>query len=364
MNIRYCISLYFIITSGNAFSQTLVTNYTLPKIKITDSVYYAEIENQFNTSTCWTFCTNGLFESDLKKRLGITINLSEMFYVRHAYIDKAAQYLATKGKTYFEGGGQFHDVIRVIEKYGIIPENVYAGKLAKAKEHNHTTLDKEMLALVKQFLKAGKTKLSAQDLKLLNSILDKHLGKVPATFVFNGKRFTPKSFAQNILQFKNDYIEIVSFSDKPLYKKFMLADKYNWAYDSFYNVRLDELKMILDTAIAKGWSVEWEGDVTENGFSFYSNYAIADSLPNNIDEQRLINYANETTERDHGMQIISIGKDSIGNTWYGLKNSWGKTSYSNGIWYMNETYFKWKTVTLIVHKEGLPVHLARKLNLY
>nr|MBP6431985.1 hypothetical protein [Ferruginibacter sp.] len=107
--------------------------------------------------------------------------------------------------------------------------------------------------------------------------------------------------------------------------------------------------------------IEWEGDVTESGFSFYSNYAIADSLPSNIDEQRLINYANETTERDHGMQIISIGKDSIGNTWYGLKNSWGKAGKYGGIWYMNENYFKWKTVTLIVHKEGLPLILRKKL---
>lgn len=361
MKIRYCFSLLLLLKCSIGFNQNIVTSYTLPKIIITDSVYYGDIENQFNTSTCWTFCTNGLFESDLKKRLGVTINLSEMFYVRHAYIDKASQYLATKGKTYFEGGGQFHDVIRVIEKHGLIPENVYAGKSIKATAHDHDRLDKEMIATVKLFLKSGKTKLSIVDIKLLNTILDKYLGKVPSSFIFDGKHYTPKSFAKAVIQFKNDYVEIVSFSDKPLYKKFMLADKYNWAYDSFYNVRLDELIMIVDTAIAKGWSVEWEGDVTENGFSFYSNYAIADSLPNNIDEQRLINYANETTERDHGMQIVAIGKDSSNNIWYGLKNSWGKFSYSNGIWYMNENYFRWKTVTLIVHKEGLPILIRKKI---
>lgn len=62
-----------------------------------------------------------------------------MYIARYAYIDKARQFLATKGKTYFEGDGQFHDVIRVISKYGIVPEEVYDGIPGKQMNHNHSS---------------------------------------------------------------------------------------------------------------------------------------------------------------------------------------------------------------------------------
>ena len=66
-----------------------------------------------------------LIWSDMIKKYDVRRDLSEMFIARYAYIDKLNQWLITKGKTYFNGGGQFHDVIRVVNKYGMIPEEVY-----------------------------------------------------------------------------------------------------------------------------------------------------------------------------------------------------------------------------------------------
>ena len=59
------------------------------------------------------------------KKYDVKLDLSEMFIACNAYIDKLNQWLITKGKTYYAGGGQFHDVIRVVKKYGMVPEEAY-----------------------------------------------------------------------------------------------------------------------------------------------------------------------------------------------------------------------------------------------
>jgi bleomycin hydrolase len=286
-----------------------------------------------------------------------------MFIARYAYIDKARQWLATKGKTYFAGGGQFHDVIRVINNYGMMPEEVYNGR-PNGEYHNHTRLDKAMKIFSDRLLQHGKTKLNDKDLRQMNDTLDRYLGKVPATFWYNQKQYTPKTFAAKLVHFTNDYAELVSFTDHPLYKQFVLVDKFNWANDSFYNVALADMQMIVDTALSKGWSVGWEGDVTEPGFSYFGGYASLDNATHSYDEERLVNYKNETTERDHMLHIVGEGRDENNRKWYYMKNSWGTWfSKYKGYLYMEDDYFKLKTVILMVNKSALPQSLREKMGL-
>ena len=94
-------------------------------IRLTDSAICTEVKDQSHSSTCWVFGTNSLFESDMIKKYDVKLDLSEMFIACNAYIDKLNQWLITKGKTYYAGGGQFHDVIRVVNKYGMVPEEAY-----------------------------------------------------------------------------------------------------------------------------------------------------------------------------------------------------------------------------------------------
>jgi bleomycin hydrolase len=287
-----------------------------------------------------------------------------MFIARYAYIDKAKKWLATKGKTYFAGGGQFHDVIRVINNYGMVPEEVYPGKPGGDYSHNHARLDTAMKKFTDQLLQQGKTELSAKDLQQMNDTLDRYLGKVPGSFFYNQKQYTPKTFATEVVHFANDYIEVVSFADHPLYKQFVLADKFNWANDSFYNISLADMQMLVDTALAKGWSVGWEGDVTEAGFNYYGGYASADNETHNYDQDRLANYKDESTERDHMLHIVGAGKDENNRKWYYMKNSWGTWfSKYKGYLFMEEKYFKLKTVIMMVNKAAMPQRLREKMNL-
>lgn len=361
---QFLFPFLFIVTSPLLKAQTSSEPNIPAGIRFTDSVSCTPVKDQSQSPTCWVFGTNSLIESDLIKKAHLNLNLSEMFIARYAYIDKAKQWLATKGKTYFAGGGQFHDVIRVLNNYGMVPEEVYPGKPGGENSHNHARLDTAMKTFASQLLQQGKTELSAKDLQQMNDTLDRYLGKVPETFWYNQKQFTPKTFATEVVQFNNDYIEVVSFADHPLYKQFVLEDKFNWARDSFYNITIDDMLMLVDTALAKGWSVGWEGDVTETGFNHFGGYASISDATHNYDAERLANYKDESTERDHMLHIVGAGVDENNRKWYYMKNSWGTWfSKYKGYLFMDKNYFKSKTVIMMVNKAGLPQSLKEKMGL-
>jgi len=355
--------LLFLLIISVSLLTTTSAQPRRPVIRLTDSVACPPVTDQGSAPVCWTFGSNSLFESDILKQHGLQVNLSEMFYARHAYIDKARQFLATGGQTYFEGGGNFHDIIRVIERYGMVPENVYPGKPAQQRIHNHAKLDTSMQRLVKKWWRLGYKKIQPRQLKQINDTLDKYLGKLPTTFRYNNKAYTSRSFADSLLHFTNEYLELVSFSDKPLYQKILLEDRYNWAADSFYNISLTDMQMVADSALAGGWSVGWEGDVTEASFDSFRGIAVINGLPDNVDSNRLGNYKTLATERDHMLHLVGAGRDEIGRRWYYLKNSWGNYGPFKGYQYMDENYFKYKTVVLLVNKAALTPSLRERLKL-
>ena len=163
--------------------------------------------------------------------------------------------------------------------------------------------------------------MSSTDVQQVNDILDKYLGKVPATFTYQMEQYTPKSFAQKLFHFENDYVELMSFADQPLNKKCLLDDKFNWAGDRLYNIPIRDMQILIDSALANGWSVGWERDITEPGFGIFSGFATINDSAYNYEEERLKNYKTEATERDHMLHLVGIGKDEDGQKWYYLKNS-------------------------------------------
>ncbi|MBI5858824.1 MAG: hypothetical protein HZB42_14425 [Sphingobacteriales bacterium] len=354
--------LIFSLNSFLLFAQP-AAELSSPLIHLTDSVRCTAVKDQSSSPTCWVFGANSLFESDILKKSGRQFNLSEMFIARYAYIDKAKQFLASQGKTYCEGGGQFHDVIRIVDKYGIVPEEDYTGRPNGEKNHTHAGLDTAMKKIIHGLLKQGKTGLNENDLRQVNDTLDHYLGKVPASFWHNMKPYTARTFAKELMPSITDYVEVMSFADLPYYKKCLLDDKFNWAGDSLYNIPLEDFQMLVDSALTKGWSVGWEGDVTETGFNFWSGYAIINDSIKQYTEQRLQSFKNGTTERDHMLHLVAVGRDDHNRKWYYLKNSWGSEWFSkfHGFLFMQEDYFRLKTVVMMVNKAALSESLKEKL---
>ena len=334
-------------------------------IKLTSYIKCSPVQDQYMSSTCWSFASNSFLESELFLKTGQRIDLSEIYIARYSYINKMNQFLAQNGSTFFTPGGQFHDVLKVVKQYGMVPESVYNGRPGGESNHNQSKLDTVMDRLAQSFLRQGITKPSASNRAYINAILDQYLGKVPETFLFNGSFYTPVSFAKKILEFNaDDYIELTSYTHHPFYESFVLEDKYNWTKDKYYNLPLHDFMAITDSALANGYTVCWDGDVTETGFLYEKGIAGLRYTVTDFVKERQQTYEDKSSTIDHMMQITGTATDKNNHKWYYVKNSWG--TYSNnmgGYMYMSEDYFKIKTIAIIVNKKTIPLSIREKMKL-
>ena len=81
------------------------------------------VKNQYRSGTCWDFATLGYLESEILRKTGKTYDLCEMFVVNKDYLDCATHYVRMHGYSQISEGGSCDDVIEVIRRYGICPED-------------------------------------------------------------------------------------------------------------------------------------------------------------------------------------------------------------------------------------------------
>jgi bleomycin hydrolase len=78
---------------------------------------------------------------------------------------------------------------------------------------------------------------------------------------------------------------------------------------------------------------------------------------------RQVAFLNQSTQLDHMMHIVGSVKDSKGDKWYYIKNSWGTSNPLNGFLFMREDYFKIRTVAIFVNKNAIPPTIRARLGL-
>lgn len=356
------------------------------------------VRDQNSSGTCWCFSTNSFLEEDMIKRGSKPVDLSEMFVVRHCYLDKARKYIRMDGKINFAQGGAAHDVPYVIETYGIVPEEVYKGLNYGEEKHVHGELANVLKAYLDAVLNAQSGKrLSTAWEAGFNGILDAYFGPLPETFTFEGKTYTPKSYAESLNLNPQDYISFTSYTHHPFYKAFPLEVADNWLWGYMYNVPMEEMKAVVDNAIDNGYPVAWGADVSEGGFKWRKGYAVIPvekgekdltgtelsrwvklSDKDRADQRYDINgpveeitvtqemrqdmFDRKETTDDHGMVIVGKAVDQKGNKYYKVQNSWDTNQVYDGYIYVSEPYFLAKTLDIMVNKDAVPAEISKRLN--
>lgn len=357
------------------------------------------VKDQYHSGTCWSFSGLGFLEAEMLRLGKPTVDLSEMFVVYHSYSDKAVKYVRLHGSLNFGAGGAFHDVTNVIKNYGIVPEEVYSGLNYGEEKHVQGELDRILLDEVKAVVDNPNKKLTTAWHDALDGTLDTYLGKLPETFKYQEKEYTPQTFAKEYVGLNmDDYVEISSFTHHPFYTKFIIEVPDNWAWDEVYNVPLNELEEIIDNSINTGYTVAWAADISEKGFATSQKgvavipvvdkanmtdaeimkwekmndkekneelYKLNKPGPEKVitQELRQIDFDDYQTTDDHGMLIVGTAKDQAGNLYYKVKNSWGKYNDYDGYFYASKPYVKFKTTSIMVHKDAIPKNIRKKLNL-
>ncbi|WP_308550246.1 C1 family peptidase [uncultured Parabacteroides sp.] len=355
------------------------------------------VKNQAATGTCWCFATTSFMESELLRMGKGTYDLSEMFIVRQKYMNQLQDNYLRRGDGNIGQGSLSHTFMNAYRQVGIVPEEVYTGINYDSERHNHSEMVRYMHAIADV---AVKTKArSPEYYKLVDNLFDTYLGKLPEKFTYKGKEYTPKSFAESLGLNMDDYIELTSFTHHPYYVKFDVEVPDNWEHSLMYNLPLDEMMETVDYALTSGYTVCWDGDVSEKGFSFTNGVAINPEVKkvedlSNTDRARFeklgekerleevfkferpypeINVTPEVrqagfesfvTTDDHLMHVTGITKDQNGTKYYITKNSWGTDRNKfGGYLNMSESFVRAKTIYVMVHKDAIPKGIKAKLHL-
>lgn len=383
-----------------ASAEADVVNADSTGFKFTDVklVKTTPVKDQNKSGTCWCFSGISFFEDEILRKTGKEMDLSEMFVVRHCYDDKADKYVRMYGALNFAQGGSGLDVPYAWERYGIVPEEAYRGLNYGEDKHSHYEMADVLTSYVKAVVRKPNKRISTAWRKGFNGVLDAYLGELPETFVYEGKTYTPQSFAASLPIKMDDYVAITSFTHHPFYKPFALEVSDNWLFGQYYNVPLDEMKAIVDNAIDNGYSVNWAADVSEGGFKWKEGYAIMPKGKSEADmdgtelarwvklsdkdrenekfkakgpveeievtqEVRQEMFDRQETTDDHGMVIVGKAVDQKGNKYYKVKNSWDTNQIYDGYIYVSEPFFLSKTIDIFVNRNAIPSDIAKKMKL-
>lgn len=371
------------------------------RFKVIKDLEVNDVQDQGRTSTCWSFSSLSFFESEILRLKNETHNLSEMFIARNAYLGKAENFLRMYGTFTFGPGGAFHDIPWVVRRYGIVPEEIYNGLLNGASKHQHAEMEAVLESAMKALAKKPQNgKLTSNWKRAVEGILDAYLGDLPENtedfkFTYQGKEYTPKSYANSLGLNMDDYVSLTSFSHHPFYSKFVLEVQDNWALQSSYNLPIDEFMEVLEKIVLNGYTFAWGADVSEKGFGYRDALAILPEDESTIrkkgndnkrynnagavregnafldpvkernvtQKERQIAFDNQETMDDHGMHVTGIVEDQNGTKYFIVKNSWGKTNELDGYFFASFSYVKYKTLNILVHKDALDKKLQKKLGI-
>jgi bleomycin hydrolase len=334
-------------------------------------------EDQCATGTCWSFATISFLESEIIRKGNKPVDLSEMFNVRINYSKKADSYVRFQGKQQFGPGGLGHDVISVVKEYGIVPESAFSGLASGKTEYDHGGLDALLESTVKTVLEKKLNESGNEWKESIESILNAGIGQVPTQFEYEGKRYTPAAFRDALKINADEYVSLTSFTHHPYHSSFVLEVPDNWSKGSFYNLPLDELMRVIDFSIDNGFTIAWDADVSERGFSFGKGLGIlvdesvkkeemwkgimAEASVDPVKRQDAFDRF-QTTD-DHLMHITGKAKDQNGIVYYITKNSWGTANPYKGFQYVSRNYMMMKTVSIVVHRDAIPKDIRTKLNI-
>lgn len=351
------------------------------------------IKDQASSGTCWCFSGISFIESEIIRATGEEYDLSEMFVVSNAYYDKALKYVRMHGNLNFGPGSSFSDVLAVMETYGIVPESIMKGLNYGTYQHVHFEMDEVLKGIVSALVKNPNNRLTQAWKKGFRDMTAAYLGELPKSFYAKDKEYNPITFMNSLGIDLENYVDISSWTHHPFYETMVIEVPDNWRGRMAYNVPLDDMIEIIDSALESGYTIAWASDVSEDGFtgtgiavvpdiakvmqgSDYARWTGASVKTETpiymrtpcpelkiTQEMRQEGFDDYSTTDDHGMHIFGKAKDQNGTEYYMVKNSWGNVGPYNGVWYVSKAYVMYKTTDIVVNKNAIPSDIRDKMNL-
>lgn len=316
------------------------------------------MQDQGSTRLCWAYTGLAMIEAEIQRKGLEPVDLSEAYIAYYNSFDRTKNTL-TKPYEYWDFGGCLADVWSTVKEHGIIRE----ADMQTPTDMNYQMLKSEMkgdeglVSLMRESSQLGDKE--GVDL-CRDNIIAAHqrcFGDIPTQIVFLGDSITPQEFAERMNINPDDFIQVTSMTTHKYNDWCVLMYHDHWRQVPAWNVPLDTMMALIDRSIEKGYTVAWDGDISERNFQWHYREGFAKLMGKHERmvspewRQRMIDW-NRTTD-DHTMLIAGTAKDENGNKYYIMKNSWGKQLPNGGMLFMSPAYLRYKTIVLTFNREVL-----------
>jgi bleomycin hydrolase len=314
---------------------------------------------------CWCFSATSFYESEIYRLTKRSIKLSELYTVYWEYVEKAREWVRTRGTSEFGQGSESNAVPRIWKKYGIVPADAYTGLKPGQKFHDHDPMFNEMV----RYLEGVRDQHAWNEeavVATIRNILNHHINTPPEKVTVGGVPMTPREYLRNIVRLNlDDYVEILSIKQQPYYQRVEYEVPDNWWHNKdYHNVPLDEFMAVIGSATRNGYTLAIGGDVSEAGYEGHAGIGVVptfDIPAEYIDEDaRQFRFSNKTTRDDHGVHMVGWTERN-GVDWYLIKDSaaGSRNNTHPGYYFYRSDYVKLKMLGITVHRDAAKELLAK-----
>lgn len=299
------------------------------------------VKDQGSSSLCWAYAMLAVIESE-HLAVGDSVNLSTDYVARQYLMEQTRRRYLSGGRHSIDHRGMMPMLIHLIHRYGAEPESTY--HIKGGRTANYHVLGRQLARI------ADTSRSLAEAERRADTLFDQRIGFLPRFVFLYGAEYTPLEFAHSVCR-RHEYELLTSFTHHPFGERFALETPDNRMDDEFLNVPLDTLMHTMEHTLLHGHAVGWEGDISEEGFSFERGVATLPAEKPCTQAERQRAFETRKTTDDHCMALIGMARDAKGRRYFIAKNSWGTANPYGGLMYLSEDYVRLKTIAIVVGRE-------------
>lgn len=326
-----------------------VTKILIPKKGMLD---------QGSARTCWAYTGLAMIEAELLRTGKGEFDLSEGYITYYNSLDRC-QYSINNPDEKWNLGGCLADVWETIKKHGIVPDSLM--RYPDDRKYNllRTEISGDDGLVAQAGWAVGKDDKEGEKMCKTNIQVahNRCFNEPPAMIAINGDSVTPQQYWESMGLDINDYIQVTSVTGVPYGKECVMTYPDHWRKVPTLNVELDKMMELVDKSIEMGYTVAWDGDISDRTFAWHFQNGFArlfgkkERWVSPSVRQKAID--KKKTWDDHTMLICGTAVDENGDVYYVMKNSWGKLLPNGGMLMMSRAYLRYKTIMLTFHKDVL-----------
>eukprot|EP01130_Rhizamoeba_saxonica_P012579 TRINITY_DN5323_c0_g1_i1.p1 TRINITY_DN5323_c0_g1~~TRINITY_DN5323_c0_g1_i1.p1 ORF type:complete len:466 (-),score=111.50 TRINITY_DN5323_c0_g1_i1:71-1408(-) len=412
--------------NGNAMAQNAITKNAVLDcimnrkdfVELSQHVYSDVIPKEGTPTTsqkasgrCWLFAAlNCLRVPFMEAKKIASFEFSQSYLFFHDKLEKSNYFLnkiietreeplngrvvmwLLESTNLISDGGQWDMLVNLINKYGVVPKEVYPESTSSSSSRE---MNKILRAKLREFAcvlrqeKASEEELLELKNVQMNEIyrmLCTFLGTPPTRFSWSYQNtdkehvsfsdITPQDFYQEHVQSVidiNDYVCLINAptSDKPFNHLFTVQHLGNVVGGHpvrYINVTIEDLKKYASAQIVEGKEPVWFG--CEVGKFFHKscgildidifNHELAFGTSLGLTKSQRLDYGESAMT--HAMVFTAINRDGDHITKWRVENSWGTTGGDKGYLIMSDKWFSEYVFEAVVHKKFLPEEILNILN--